>query len=48
MSNLNNKTNYSLLCESREELYRKFYKNSDYPAATVIGIEGNKILINIR
>lgn len=42
---VNNKTNYSLLCESREELYRKFYKNSDYPAATVIGIEGNKILI---
>ena len=39
------KTNYSLLCESREEIYRNFYKNSDYPAATVIGIEGNKILI---
>lgn len=39
------KTNYSLLCESREEVYRNFYRNSDYPAATVIGIEGNKILI---
>ena len=39
------KTNYSLLCESREEIYKNLYRNSDYPAATVIGIEGNKILI---
>ena len=40
-----NKTNYSLLCEAREKVYKDFYKNSDFPAATVIGIEGSKILI---
>ena len=39
------KTNYSLLCESREIIYKEYYKNQCYPAATVIGIEGNKILI---
>ena len=33
------------MCEAREKVYKNFYKNSDYPAATVIGIEGNKILI---
>ena len=40
-----NKTNYSLLCEARERVYKELYNNSNYPAATVIGIEGNKILI---
>ena len=39
------KTNYSLLCEAREIVYKNYYKDLSYPAATVIGIEGNKILI---
>ncbi|MEL0101874.1 MAG: hypothetical protein VW837_00105 [Gammaproteobacteria bacterium] len=39
------KTNYSLLCESREIIYKKYYQDQCYPAATVIGIEGKKILI---
>tara|TARA_B100001559_G_C16396682_1_gene573800 strand:- start:114 stop:1064 length:951 start_codon:yes stop_codon:yes gene_type:complete len=39
------KTNYSLLCKSREMIYKKYYQNQSYPAATVIGIEGKKILI---
>ena len=39
------KTNYSLLCEAREIAYKNYYKDFRYPAATVIGIEGNKILI---
>ena len=39
------KTNYSLLCEAREVIYKEKYKDSSFPAATVIGIEGNKILI---
>ena len=39
------KTNYSLLCEAREIVYKEKYKDSCFPAATVIGIEGNKILI---
>ena len=41
----NKKTNYSLLCESREDIYKKYYKDFSYPAATVIGIEGDKALI---
>ena len=40
-----NKTNYSLLCEAREIVYKEKYKDSDFPAATAIGIGGNKILI---
>ena len=40
-----NKTNYSLLCEAREIIYKEKYKDSSFPAATVIGIGGNKILI---
>ena len=39
------KTNYSLLCEAREVIYKELYDNSNFPAATVIGIEGDKILI---
>ena len=27
-----NKTNYSLLCEAREIVYKKKYKDSDFPA----------------
>ena len=41
----NGKTNYSLLCESREIVYKKNFKNHNYPAATAIGIGRNKILI---
>ena len=41
----NKKTNYSLLCESREDIYKKYYKDLSYPAATVIGIDGGKVLI---
>ena len=41
----NEKTNYSLLCEARENVYKKNYKNNNFPAATVIGIKGDKILI---
>ena len=41
----NKKTNYSLLCESREIVYKKYFKNQNYPAATAIGIGGNKILM---
>ena len=41
----NKKTNYALLCESREVVYKKYFKNQNYPAATAIGISGNKILM---
>ena len=41
----NGKTNYSLLCEARENIYRQYYNDIEFPAATAIGIEGNKILI---
>ena len=41
----NGKTNYSLLCESREVVYKKYFENFSYPAATAIGIGQNKILI---
>ena len=39
------KTNYSLLCEAREIIFKDYYTDFSYPAATVIGIEGDKILI---
>ena len=39
------KTNYSLLCDARESVYKDYFKDLSYPAATVIGIEGNKILM---
>ncbi len=41
----NKKTNYSLLCEARESVYKSIYTNCNYPAATVIGIKGENILI---
>jgi len=41
----NKKTNYSLLCEARESIYKKYYKNLNYPAATVIGTNSNNILV---
>ena len=41
----NGKTNYSLLCEARENIYKQYYNDIEFPAATAIGIEGNKILI---
>jgi len=41
----NKKTNYSLLCEARESIYKLIYTNCNYPAATVIGIKGENILI---
>ena len=41
----NKKTNYSLLCEARENVYKEHYKNFNYPAATVIGTNSDKILI---
>ncbi len=41
----NGKTNYSLLCEAREIAYKLYYDDIKFPAATVIGIEGSKILI---
>ena len=41
----NDKTNYSLLCESREIVYKDYFKNFNFPAATAIGIKGKKILI---
>ncbi len=41
----NNKTNYSLLCDARETIYIETFENQNFPAATVIGIEGKKILI---
>ena len=41
----NDKTNYSLLCESRETVYKDYFKNFNFPAATAIGIKGKKILI---
>ena len=41
----NDKTNYSLLCESREVVYNSHFNDFNFPAATAIGIEGKKILI---
>ena len=41
----NDKTNYSLLCESRETVYKDYFNNFNFPAATAIGIKGKKILI---
>jgi len=41
----NDKTNYSLLCESREIVYKEYFNNFNFPAATAIGIKGKKILI---
>ena len=41
----NKKTNYSLLCEARESVYKSIYTKCNYPAATVIGIKGENILI---
>ena len=39
------KTNYSLLCESREIVYKSHFNDFNFPAATAIGIKGKKILI---
>ena len=41
----NDKTNYSLLCEAREKVYKDYFHNFNFPAATAIGIKGKKILI---
>ena len=41
----NQKTNYSVLCEARENVYKSYYKDFNYPTATVIGIEEDKVLI---
>ena len=41
----NKKTNYSLLCEARESIYKEYYKNLNYPAATVIGTNSDNILV---
>ena len=41
----NNKTNYSLFCDAREVIYKKYHNNLSYPAATVIGIEGKKLIM---
>ena len=41
----NDKTNYSLLCESREIVYKSHFNDFNFPAATAIGIKGKKILI---
>ena len=38
----NDKTNYSLLCESREVVYNSHFNDFNFPAATAIGIKGKK------
>ena len=40
----NDKTNYSLLCESREVVYKSHFNDFNFPAATAIGIKGKKNL----
>ena len=40
-----NKSTYTIFCEEREKLYKAFFTNNNYPAATVVGTKGKKIII---
>ena len=40
-----NKSTYTIFCEEREKLYQDFFTNNNYPAATVVGTKGKKIII---